>query len=58
MDPMDAIWDGLTRVMRLIANVFETCISSGNPMLQVAVGMFFISFFLAILLMFFDTKDD
>ena len=55
---MDAIWDGLTRVMRLIANVFETCISSSNPMLQVAVGIFFISFFLSILLMFFDTKDD
>lgn len=55
---MEAIWDGLTRVMRLIGNVFETCISSNNPILQVAVGMFFISFFLTLMLMFFDTKDD
>lgn len=55
---MSAIWDGLTRVMQLIANVFETCISSSNPFLQVATGLFFISFFLSILLMFFDTKDD
>ena len=55
---MDAIWDGLTRVMRLIGNVFETCIASSNPLLQVATGLFFISFFLSLLLMFFDTKDD
>lgn len=55
---MDAIWDGLTRVMQLIGNVFETVIASNNPILQVAVGMFFISFFLSLMLMFFDTKDD
>ena len=43
---MDAIWDGLTRVLQLIGNVFETVIASNNPFLQVATGLFFISFFL------------
>lgn len=55
---MTAIWDGVTRMLQLIGNLFEVIISSNNPIFQTITGMFFLSFFLAIIMLFFDTKDD